>query len=170
MKISGSSPTFVNCSFQRCSAPSGSGGAVSIDGASNPAFQRCSFDGNSAILGGGQQCVDLSQFILIIIAAMSITSGKVQILSSLFSGNFADIHGGAFFTSQGTVLIRSTLFVMVRDHVCSYCSNLTHFPTEWSELSRGSSCCNCWQCRNSIKQFYNQCCSRQFSGHLRRWG
>ena len=57
-------------------------------------------------------------------AAVSITSGKVQILSSLFVGNFADIHGGGFFMSQGTALIRSTLFVMVRKyfllHLCCF--------------------------------------------------
>jgi hypothetical protein len=121
MKISSSSPTFVNCSFQRCSATSGTGGAISIEGMSDPVFQRCSFDGNSATLGGGEDGCLFSRIMLTVAAAVSITSGKVQILSSLFVGNFADIHGGGFFMSQGTALIRSTLFVMVRKHFLLFC-------------------------------------------------
>jgi hypothetical protein len=47
-------------------------------------------------------------------AAISINAGKVQIMSSLLSGNFADIHGGGFFMSQGSALLRSSVFAMVR--------------------------------------------------------
>ena len=86
---------------------------------------------------------------LTVAAAVSITSGKVQILSSLFVGNFADIHGGGFFMSQGTALIRSTLFVMVRKHFFLFCV-VSHSSIEWSRFSWGGTCGNCWQRGNSI--------------------
>jgi hypothetical protein len=116
IKITDSSPAFVDCSFQRCSAATGTGGAVSIEGSkSNPLFSRCSFDANFAMLGGGEGCpYSAVGCLLMLISALSMNSGKVQIMASIFLGNFADVHGGAVFVSEGAALIRSTTFAMVR--------------------------------------------------------
>jgi hypothetical protein len=122
MKISSSSPVFMNCSFQKCSSLTGSGGAAAINGISESLFQRCRFEGNSAFLGGGKCLMFFLKQFFIQTAALSITSGKVQIISCIFVGNFADIHGGGLFLSQGSALVRSTVFVMVREF-CDY----THF-------------------------------------------